>query len=264
VGALVARQGLEEAERSARAMAHWHVTRATEPGVEGQPVAVVTLDRAGGAVQAVHIDGLVAEAVRADCVLLLAFEVGDFVTTGTPLVTVYGAGPPPSPERLVSMIATGKERSIEDDPAFAMRILVDIAIRALSPAVNDPTTGVQLTNQVEWLLRGLLPYLGDERYLVIGDRGGRPRLVVPVRTFADYLQLAVTEIREYGATSTQICRRLLAMLTELAERCGPENAPMVAAELAKLERTIIGHTADPEGRAFAHVPDRQGIGAPRA
>ena len=143
-----------------------------------------------------------------------------------------------------------------------MRILVDIAIRALSPAVNDPTTGVQLTNQVEMLLRGLLPYLADGRYLVVADHAGVPRLILRARTFADYLQLAVTEIREYGATSTQICRRLLAMLTELAERCGPENAPVVAAELASLDRTVATHFADPADRSYAQRPDRQGIGGP--
>jgi uncharacterized membrane protein len=145
-----------------------------------------------------------------------------------------------------------------------MRILVDIAIRALSPAVNDPTTGVQLTNQIELLLRGLLPYLAEGRYLVVADGADVPRLILPARTFADYLQLAVTEIREYGAISTQICRRLLAMLTDLAEQCGPEKAPVVAAELAKLERSIAAHAPDPEDRAVAHTQDRQGIGAPRA
>ena len=97
----------------------------------------------------------------------------------------------------------------------------------------------------------------------MADHAGVPRLIVRARTFADYLELAVTEIREYGATSTQICRRLLAMLTELAERCGPENAAVVAAELAKLERTIAAHAPDPVDHAVAHTPDRQGIGSPR-
>jgi hypothetical protein len=138
-----------------------------------------------------------------------------------------------------------------------MRILIDIAMRALSPAVNDPTTGVQLTNQVELLLRGLLPDLAGERYLVVADPADVPRLIVPARTFADYLQLAVTEIREYGATSTQICLRQLAMLTE---HCGLENAPVVAAELTRPEprsppthhtrRTTRSHTRQ-TGRASA-------------
>jgi uncharacterized membrane protein len=263
VGAMVARQGLREAHRSVRTATAWRVRRATDPIPAGQPSAVIAFDGEGGAIQAIHLRSLVTEAIRTDSVVVLDCTVGDFITAGTPLVNVYAHGAAPSSRSLVSAIATGSERSIEDDPAFAMRILVDIAIRALSPAVNDPTTGVQLTNQIEMLLRGLLPYLADGRYLVIADHADVPRLILRARTFEDYLQLAVTEIREYGATSTQICRRLLAMLTELAERCGPENAAVVAAELANLERTIAGHAQDPVDLAVAHTPDRQGLGAPR-
>jgi uncharacterized membrane protein len=140
--------------------------------------------------------------------------------------------------------------------------MVDIAIRALSPAVNDPTTAVQLINQIEALIRGLAPDLDEQRYLVVTDRGGTVRLVVPVRTFEDYLRLAVTEIREYGGASTQVCRRLRAMLEGLPDVIDPACRPAVEAELARLDRTVTAHFPDSEERRFARRPDRQGIGGP--
>ena len=74
--------------------------------------------------------------------------VGDFVSEGTPVILVYGGGDVDrtAERRLRGMLALGAERTIEQDPAFALRIMVDIAIRALSPAVNDPTTAVQVLN----------------------------------------------------------------------------------------------------------------------
>jgi uncharacterized membrane protein len=266
IGAIVARQGLLEA-RAAKTAAARHpriarISRVATLEHAGPLAAIVALDRGGGAIQAVDIARLITLAARADCCFELTFAVGDFVTVGTPLIKVYGPGPPPPACALLAAVALGHERSIEDDPSFALRIIVDVAIRALSPAVNDPTTGVQLVNQAEVLLRGLLPYLNNARFLVAADGTGQVRLTARARTFTDYLQLAVTEIRQYGANSPQICRRLRAMLTELAEHCAPECRPAVLAELAQLDRIVDANFTDPVELAFARTPDKQGIGSP--
>ena len=112
-------------------------------------------------------------------------------------------------------IALGTERTIEQDPAFALRILVDIAIRALSPAVNDPTTAVQVINHLEdtMALIGSTPGL-DGRW-EYRDDGDMLRLVMPAHRFDDLVGLAFTEIRDYGRTSIQVLRRLRAALVEL-------------------------------------------------
>ena len=144
------------------------------------------------------------------------------------------------------MVALGVERTIEQDPAFAVRIMVDIAIRALSPAVNDPTTAVQVLDHLEDMLR------------LVGPDGSRPTrahrssdmdsgLVIPVRRWADYLTLSVTEIREYGDTSIQVVRRLRAMLEELSEAVLPERREAVLQELARLDEAVAakwGGTVD--------------------
>ena len=161
------------------------------------PATVVRTARAG-AIQAIDGRGLLALAREHDCVLVLLHSVGDFVPTGASLVQVFGPAPPTVQRRVRRMFVLGRERTIEQDPAFALRILVDIAIRALSPAVNDPTTAVQVLNYIEDLLLviGRREARGDGE---LRDPDGRLRLVVPVRHFEQYLDLGVTEIRQYGA-----------------------------------------------------------------
>ena len=119
---------------------------ATGPGL-ATPVQVVRANRAG-AVQAVNLEPwspwrTARQHDRARP------TVGDFVTPGTVIVEVYGAALPAGEQQLRGLFALGQERTIEQDPAFALRILVDIAIKALSPAINDPTTAVQVLDHIE-------------------------------------------------------------------------------------------------------------------
>jgi len=100
------------------------------------------------------------------------------------------------------------ERTIEQDPAFAVRIILDVAVKALSAAINDPTTtAVQAIDH----LASVLALLGSTSLhgpVTFRDPGGAPRLLLPGRTWKDYFTLGVTEIREYGSTSIQVMRRL--------------------------------------------------------
>lgn len=221
------------------------------------PVLTVHATR-HGTIQAVSAPRLLREAHRTDCVLVLLRHVGDFVPDGAPLIAVHGSSAP-SPRRLEGLLATGVERTIDQDPAFALRILVDIAIRALSPAVNDPTTAVQVLDYVEQLLHALAP-LPLARSHVLCDDGGRVRVVVPGRSWEDYLTLALTEIRLCGATSPQVCRRLRALLESVLVTAPAGNRPAVLAELRRLDATVDGAFPDPDLHALAVVSDRQGMG----
>lgn len=107
----------------------------------------------------------------------------------------------------------GQERTFEQDPKYAIRLLVDIAIKALSPVVNDPTTAVQALDQIE----DLLLRLGRRRLEVgaVRDTGGALRLVLPVPSWEDFIILAFDEIRLYGAKSVQVMRRMKALASDL-------------------------------------------------
>src|SRR5207249_3992336 len=124
-------------------------------------------------------------------------------------------------------------------PALTGRIMVDIAIRALSPAVNDPTTAVQVLDHLEDVLREI-----GTTHLVSNEERTGPRhhgVVVPVRRWDDYLTLGVTEIREYGGNSVQVMRRLRAMLEELHDSVDPERGAVVERELTRLDAAVAEH-----------------------
>ncbi|WP_351222598.1 DUF2254 domain-containing protein [Streptomyces sp. NPDC002133] len=255
---LVGRAGGRLIERGV-ALAGSGAIRAGSPvtSLSGVPLTLVRTEQ-GGALQGVHAVRLAAVAEQYDCVVVLAHRVGDAVPPGATLLEVHGAAPP-DPRALTGLVALGVERTIEQDPAFALRILVDVAIRALSPAVNDPTTAVQLLNHIEAFLHTLGKAELHRRY-ALHDSHGRPRLVVPGRSWEDFLQLAVTEIREYGATSIQICRRLRALLEGLLAALPEPRLPAVREELKLLDQSVARSFTDPARLAMALTPDSQGIG----
>src|SRR5215471_11536572 len=149
----------------------------------------------------------------------LCRRVGDSVPAGAPLIQAYGGGAsgPRAEGKLRAMIVLGDERTIEQDPAFAIRIMVDIADKALSPAINDPTTAVQALNHLSDVLR----LIGTTDFTQSRQPAGgavRTGLVIPAQSWEDYLTLGVTEIREYGSTAIQLMRRLRASLLSEASR----------------------------------------------
>ena len=155
------------------------------------------------------IDALVQQARAADAVIVMECAVGDALVEDAVLLRVYGGRPLPE-ARLRQAIEVARERTFEQDPKYPLRLLVDIAIKALSPAINDPTTAVQAIDQIEDLLRRL-----GRRALDAGcvqDEQGALRLVFPTPSWEDYLTLAFDEIRQYGAGSVQVMRRLRSAL----------------------------------------------------
>lgn len=216
-----------------------------------------------GAIQDIDIAGIVRFAAARDQLVVIPHTIGDFVIAGSVMMEVHGAAAGEADlRRLARMVSLGRERTIDQDPAFALRILVDIAIRALSPAVNDPTTATQVLNYIGALLLGI--GASDRAFRGIAlDTNGRVRLVLRTRGWAEYLELGVTEIRQYGAFSPQICRRLRAMLEELLAGVLPARREAVQSQLEALDRATDTAFADPFQRALARMSDRQGLGAAR-
>jgi uncharacterized membrane protein len=217
------------------------------------------LAKRSGAIMAVHVTGIVRLASREGLVCVLSHPVGDFVTGGDLLMEVHGEATPTDLRRLRGMVALGVERTIDQDPAFALRIMVDVAIRALSPAVNDPTTASQMLDHIGAMLAGMGAWDPGVRGEVLGPDGA-VRLLTPTRTWEDYLDLGVTEIRYYGRSSPQTCRRLRAMLNDLEAAVVPANRPAVKKQLVALDRLVLENFPDETDRAFAMTSDDQGLG----
>ena len=205
--------------------------------------------------------GLVALAGREGAVVAMAWAVGDTLVDGMPLLRVHGGGRPVPEDRLRRLVRLGSERTFEQDPKYAIRILVDIAIKALSPAINDPTTAVQALDQVEDLLLRLgRVHLDGGR---VRDGRGSLRLVFPVPKWEDFLVLAFDEIRYCGASSIQVMRRMRALLQDLKDHVPPERRPALQRYLARVDNGIRRTFEDGDDRRDALEVDRQGLGLSR-
>ena len=212
-----------------------------------------------GIVLAVNLKALVAEASSANGIIEFLPRVGDFVGVGEPLFHLYGTAGSIDEQRVRSAVAFGPERTMEQDSLFAFRILVDIAIKALSKAINDPTTAVLALDQLQRLLR-----VAGRRNLhddVVPDATGQLRVMFRTPNWADFVHLSFSEVRLYGAENPQIARRLRAMIENLMQTLPPYRHEALAAELSLLDRTLTRLYALPEDLALARVPDPQGLGA---
>ena len=212
-------------------------------------------------VQAVDTDALVTLASVADGVIVMTAAVGDTVMEGMTLMRVSGAGQAPPEDALRAAIVLGTDRTFEQDPKYAMRILVDVAIKALSPAINDPTTAVQALDQIEDLLLRLGRCNLDVGRLF--DRSGTLRLAMPVPSWDDLVVMALDEIRYCGATSVQVMRRLRALLSDLTDQVLPDRRAALENYLARVDKGIRRDFADDDDQRDALARDRQGLGMPR-
>jgi uncharacterized membrane protein len=210
---------------------------------------------------AIQFDILKSEAERTDGVVEFAYRVGDFVATGEALFRLHGGAISASDAQLRAAVAMGAERTIEHDPTFAYRVIVDIAIKALSAAINDPTTAVLAIDQIKRLLRATgRRHLHDD---VIHDAAGNPRVIYRTPSWEDFVQLSCREIRLYGAGNYQIARRLRSMLENLQLALPEVRRPALRKELDLLEQTLVRLYPLPDDLALAREPDRQGLGASR-
>jgi uncharacterized membrane protein len=208
------------------------------------------------------IDALVRLAHGADAVVAIECGVGESMLEDSVLLRVHGAAKKLPEQALMRAIHLATSRTFEQDPKYAIRLLVDIAIRALSPAINDPTTAVQALDQIEDLLRRL-----GRRQLDAGsvrDANGTIRLTFPVPTWHDYLALSFDEIRQFGVTSVQVTRRLRSALVGLGETITvQERRDAVLGYLDHLNQGIGRSGFDDKDQAEALQEDRQGLGLSR-
>lgn len=224
----------------------------------GNPDEVVLHAGSSDIILAVDVKSLLIRATRADGVVELAARVGDFVAYGQPLFRLYGGARTSPASELGRSVAFGRERTMEQDPTFAFRVIVDIATKALSKAINDATTAVLAIDQ----LHRLLGSVGgrDLRNEFLCDGSGRLRVVYPTPDWEDFVQLTCREIRIYGAENLQIARRLRAMIDNLENVLPEGRKQALRAERDLLDRMIDGAYLLPEDAALARIADTQGLG----
>ena len=218
---------------------------------------VVVLERTGGVIDGIDIDYLVGVAARYDCVIHMGAAVGDYIAEGAPVFEIRGTHGVP-PHELLVHLDIGRERTMYQDPAYGFRQLVDIAEKALSPAINDPTTAVQAIDRLHDLLwrLALRPVPSGHHF----DASGHLRFVHTVVGWETLVTLAFEEIRQYGAGSIQVQRRPRASAHELLEVVPAGRRPPLARQLRLLERSAAQHFLDSEELELAIGLDDAGMG----
>ena len=184
------------------------------------PSAVVPARRFG-VLTTIDEQRLVQLACQADVVLTTRLRFGDYVPEGAPLLEVLGDPSGLDLAAVSDCLGQGRERTMEQDLAFGLRQLVDIAEKALSPGINDPTTAVQAIDQLHDLLRRLATR--PLRSGVQTDELGRVRLVLPEQQMADFLSLALDEVEHYGKDAVPVQTRIVALLADLAAAALPQH-----------------------------------------
>lgn len=257
----VIRRVAEETRGSLKHMYPETILNEEAPGrasVAGKPSRVLPRDGDPGVIIRVHEKALMKLACRHDVVIGLLPRVGDFVPRGAPLFQLWGQADLAADE-LRDQVVVAYERTPLQDPAFGFRQLVDVAERALSPGINDPTTAVQALDQLHDLLRALSNRAIPSPYRF--DDEGCLRLILPRPDWDDYVHLALDEIRVYGKGSIQVLRKLRILLNDLMTCAPAERLPVLRRQLDSVEAMARANFEGPDER---YAVGREGGPSPSA
>ena len=187
-----------------------------------------------GTVQAVDVDRLRGVAAGADSTLLLACHVGDRVVHNGTLAWLWTpaaddpVGNLEACARAVNQAVTiGHERTMQQDISYGVRQLADIAVKAMSPGVNDPTTAVDAVGHLTSVLSVLVGRHVEP--LVVSDGGGHVRVAVDRIPFERHLDRAIAQIRRYAAAEPDVLLALLDLCHEVGQATvAPGDASVIA------------------------------------
>jgi uncharacterized membrane protein len=174
-------------------------------------------------IQVIDVPRVLRAAGRAGAMVEFQVGSGEEIVEGAVLALASGPPEPALEREVLKAITVGDERTFEQDPALALRLLADIALRALSPAVNDPTTAVQALDRIA----GLLHVLATRDLAIenIADSSGTIRVKLMLPTWDQYLAVALDEIIALPGLLPTITHRLTRLLDNLAAIAPPDRRP---------------------------------------
>ncbi|MER5965716.1 DUF2254 family protein [Streptomyces sp. NPDC002057] len=222
------------------------------PGPLPPPSTTITWPEPVAVLQQVDTERLLTTARAADAVIVLHVLPGTTLFRGTHVADVHGARLPAA--AVLDGLVTGAERTFEQDPLLAFRLLADIVLRALSPAVNDPATAVQGLDHLEDLLTGPVA-TRSARPLRIADADGAARLVIELPDRDDFLRTGLDDVIAAATGAPMVLIRLRTLLKRLTAQSPPDGREILTHRLAWVERELAdGFPAlwreradDPEG-----------------
>ena len=213
------------------------------PGPDGRPPGpplpplrrAVTWPHRQAILQQLDVRRLAGAAGSA--VIVLRARIGDTLQYGTVVAGLHGGDT--SDAAVLAGLVTGPERTFHQDPLFAFRLLADIGLRALSPAVNDPATAVQVLDAIEGLLVPLVTR--DLDMAGIADDAGAVKVVLALPSWDDYLRIALDDLIESASRSPMALLRARALLASLLNAAPPRRQPSITWRLHRAEELAAGN-----------------------
>jgi uncharacterized membrane protein len=231
----------EETSRAIKRFYPPHGEDAASPSAADTPSSPGTVVHVevSGFVRMVDNEALVAAAREADGVVRVDARPGDHVVDGVPIAVVWADDPADLVEATRPAVVVEFERTLEQDAAYSFRQLEDIAVRALSPSVNDPVTAAHAVGHMsDLLVRLAWRRLGPSSH---PDEDGTVRAIIPDRDFRYYLDLATGELRRYAAGEPTVLVGLLRMLRDVAVAARDEHQ---RAEIERQVELVLETTSD--------------------
>jgi uncharacterized membrane protein len=219
------------------------------PPPQRPPWSVSLAADRSGYVQTFSMAAMERATTAHDVTAVVVPMVGEHVIAGAPLAWIWArtqeqnATATAVTAALRESVRIGFERTSEQDAAFGVRQLADIAAKALSPAINDPYTAVQALDHLSVILAALASKpLGNQ---VLRDPEGHVRVVIPGRDFGYFLDLALGQIRRYGRSEPRVVRALLRILNDVGGFCSGDRRETVAMQIRLVLEDAEAATAQP-------------------
>ena len=233
------------------------------PGPRTPLDALQLLAHDDGFLTRIDQDDLLAVAVDEGALLSLDVSPGSFMVRGTPIGAAWPASggrfDTEASDRVAAHVAgclhTGFERIASQDVGYGLRQLADVANKALSPGINDPTTAIHALGHISSFLCDLTDHaLGQQQ---LRDEDDRIRVTLHRPDFAAYVDLGISQPRRYGAADPQVMEKIFQVLLDLTHRAAPEQRPVIRDQLARLRGTVDAQTFDSAERtALAELGQR--------
>lgn len=169
--------------------------------------------------------------------IVLQAGMGDTLQQGAPVADLHSGEV--ADAAVLGGLVTGQERTFGQDPLFAFRLLADIGMRALSPAVNDPATAVQVLDTIESLLQALVSR--DLDVADVADSDGTVRVVLELPSWDDYLRTALDDLIESASRSPMVLLRARTLLITLLKAAPPARQPSITRRLHRAEELGAGN-----------------------
>ncbi len=199
-------------------------------------ITTIEWHRPPAVLQQILVEDLLQSARNCRSMVVFRVSPGSTLRDGLPLADVYG-GPMPA-NTILDALVSGSERTFTQDPLLAIRLLADIALRALSPAINDPATAVQALDEIEDLLSLVASVRADSIRAV--DERGDLRVVIPLPDFTSFVRTGLDDVIASASNSPLVLGRLRDLLSHVAAQSESRNRDILATRARWIDQLSQG------------------------